>query len=101
MARACKDVCGLAPSSSHLLTLRLVGTPSPRQNPHRFPHSCAPSSESVGQENPSGQEREDRPPMSVANGDRFFSRPVSIFLQVTASIIGRDSELAVDSGVTL
>jgi hypothetical protein len=27
MTRASKDVCGLAPSSSHLLMLRLVGTP--------------------------------------------------------------------------
>jgi hypothetical protein len=34
MTRACKDVCGLAPSSSHLLMLRLVGTP------YNFPLEC-------------------------------------------------------------
>jgi hypothetical protein len=27
MTRGCKDVCGLAHSSSHLLMLRLLGTP--------------------------------------------------------------------------
>jgi hypothetical protein len=39
MTRACKDVCGLAPSSSHLLMLRLVGTPYNSDNDDCWSHN--------------------------------------------------------------